>query len=75
MEMVALLSWVDGFGADTMVRGVFNTIEEAQEYARLSDDQPDKFQIFKTGKTVYFDWYEANSFPSKKNKKKSKKKG
>ena len=76
MEMVALLGWVDGFGADTQVKGIFYSVEEAQEYAHLDGDERDRFQYFKTGKVVYFDWYDANDFPPRnKKKKKSKKKG
>jgi hypothetical protein len=35
--MWALLSWVDGFGADTWVRGIFPTREEAESHAEESD--------------------------------------
>ncbi len=66
MEMVALLSWVDGFGQDTRVKGIFYSVEEAQKYAHLGGDEPDRFQFFKTGKIVQFCWYDANDFPYRK---------
>lgn len=64
--MIALLTWVDGFGADTQVRGIFPTLEAAKRYA----EKGDKYVEFDFG-LVEFDIYEAKEiYPSKKGRKK-----
>ena len=60
--MIALLEWIDGFGADTSVKGIFPTLEAAQRYA----DKGDKYVEFDFG-LVDFDIYDAKEiYPTKK---------
>lgn len=68
--MIAVLSWVDGFGADTAVWGIFESIEDAQaEYAEYKDKKDNyerlRYQEFVFG-SVDFDWYEAKELFFKK---------
>ena len=63
--MIALLTWVDGFGADTQVRGIFPTLKAAKRYA----EKGDKYVEFDFG-LVEFDIYEAKDiYPAKRKKK------
>jgi len=63
--MIALLTWIDGFGHDTEVKGIFPTLEEAKKYA----EKGDKYTEFDFG-LVNFEIYEANEiYPAKKKKK------
>lgn len=63
--MIALLTWVDGFGADTQVIGIFPTLEAAKHYAKKGD----RYVEFDFG-LVEFDIYEAKEiYPKKKRKK------
>ena len=69
--MIAVLGWIDGFGHDTEVKGIYPTLEEAKLYA--SED--DRWEEFDYG-FVNFDWYEANDdFNIKKRKKRKYKEG
>ena len=54
--MFAVLEWVDGFGNDTRVAGIYPTLDEAIVY-----DENDRWIEFEFGE-VNFDWYEANKF-------------
>lgn len=73
--MIAVLGWVDGFGSDTSVWGIFENIEAAQaEYAEYKDKEEKherlRYQKFTFG-SVDFDWYEAKElFPKKKGRRK-----
>ena len=72
--MIAVLSWVDGFGADTSVWGIFKTIEEAQAHYAEYKDRKDRHQRLRYQKFTFgavdFDWYEAKElFPKKKGRK------
>ena len=63
--MIALLKWVDGFGADTHVVGIFPTLDAAKRYAQKDE----KYVEFDFG-LVDFDIYEAKEiFPAKRKKK------
>lgn len=68
--MIAILEWIDGFGNDTYVKGIYPNFEQAEQ-AHLADEysKGDRWQEFEYG-SVAFDWYEANNFPKKKNKRK-----
>ena len=63
--MIAVLDYVDGFGHDTEVIGIFPTLESAQNYYTHNF----LYQEFNFGK-VNFDLYDAKeAYPKKKNKK------
>lgn len=53
--MIALLTWVDGFGCDTNVKGIFSTIEEARPFMKKDD----RYVYFESGLTN-FDYYSAD---------------
>jgi len=66
--MIAVLAWCDGFGNDTIVEGIFPTLEEAKAFA--GNDIKGKvenyyyayrWQAFDYG-PVEFDWGWANDF-------------
>ena len=57
--MIALLEWVDGFGMDTSVKGIFPTLDEALRYA----NEDDKYVEFDFGLTD-FDIYDVAHFMS-----------
>ncbi len=66
--MIAVLEFVDGFGHDTEVVGIFPTLEAAKKY------YPHNFQYqeFDFG-PVQFDLYDAKEgYPTKKERKKRK---
>ena len=69
--MIAVLEWVDGFGNDTNVCGIYPTLDEAMKYAEIGM----KYVEFDFGKTD-FDIYDAKdfSFPHTKYPKNKKKK-
>ena len=63
--MIALLEWVDGFGADTHVRGIFPTLNAAKPYI----EEGNRYVEFDFG-LVDFDFYEAKKlYPVKKKRK------
>lgn len=55
--MIAVLGWVDGFGNDTQVYGIYPTLEEAAAYA----DESCRYEEFEFGE-VNFDYFEAKEF-------------
>lgn len=55
--MIAVLSWVDGFGNDTQVCAIYPTLEEAAAYA----DESCRYEEFEFGE-VNFDYFEAKEF-------------
>lgn len=64
--MVALLTWVDGFGADTAVKGIFSTLDAAKRYA----EKGDRYVEFEFG-LVSFDIDDAKEiYPAKKKRRK-----
>ena len=66
--MIAVLEFVDGFGHDTEVVGIFPTLEMAKKYYNHNF----LYQEFDFGK-VSFDLYEAKeAYPTKKQKKKGR---
>ena len=66
--MVAVLEFIDGFGADTQVTGIYKSLEDA-----IIAKYGNKFQYkeFEFGK-VEFDIYDCNTYDGKKNKKRKK---
>ena len=63
--MVAVLGWIDGFGADTQVLAIYPTLAEAERYA----DKECRYVEFEFGE-VDFDFYEAKKFFTSERKKK-----
>ncbi len=71
--MIAVLDWVDGFGADTSVLGIFPNLEEARkalEPIKANTPTELKYVEFQFG-MVDWDWYEATPLYSKKKKRRS----
>ena len=63
--MIAVLGFVDGFGCDTEVVGIFPTLEAAKKYYQKNF----LYQEFEFG-AVEFDLYEAKeSHPTKKKRR------
>lgn len=63
--MIAVLEFVDGFGHDTEVVGIFPTLDAAKRYYQKNF----LYQEFEFGK-VSFDLYEAKEgYPIKKKKR------
>ena len=75
--MIAVLNWTDGFGADTIVSGIFENMEQAVAYVgdlkeNAKRDYPSRYEEFSFGE-VCFDYYEAKKFSvPKKNYRKKK---
>lgn len=73
MELIAVLGWVDGFGADTVVYGIFDTVESARAAVpqKFGDDTEPRYVSISLNKPAEdLDWYEATPlFPRKKRKK------
>ena len=63
--MIAVLSWCDGFGNDTFIRGIYPSLQEAKH------EEEDRWVEFQYGE-VEFDWYEANKFKESKKKKRKR---
>ena len=68
--MVAVLEWIDGFGADTEVVGIYQSLEDA-----IIANCGNKFQYkeFEIGK-VEFDIYDCNTYDEGKKQKNKKRK-
>ena len=63
--MIAVLSYVDGFGNDTHVEGIYPTLEIAQQHYSNNF----RYQEFKFG-AVDFDIYDAKlAYPKKKKRR------
>ena len=54
--MIAVLVWVDGFGNDTQVCGIYPTLKEA-----ANADESCRYEEFEFGE-VNFDYFEAKEF-------------
>ena len=72
MLMYALIGYVDGFGNDGYVKGIYCTYSETIRNADLHSELPDRYVEFDFGK-VDFDYYEAKRFMNEKHTKKRKK--
>ena len=75
--MIAVLDWVDGFGSDTAVSGIFENIEQAVAFVgdleeNAKKNHPSRYEEFSFGE-VYFDYYEAKKFSAPKKTYKKKK--
>ena len=74
--MIAVLDWTDGFGADTIVSGIFENMEQAVAFVGdLKENaeryHPSRYEEFSFGE-VDFDYYEAKEFsvPKKNHRRK-----
>ena len=69
MKLIAVLGWQDGFGADTYVYGIFNSLENARKIVpkRLPGDlEPRWVKIALNEKAEDLDWYGAEPLFSSK---------
>lgn len=70
MNLIAVLGWVDGFGADTYVYGIFNSLENARKIVPkklYGDIEPRWVMITLNEEAPGLDWYDAQPlFPSEK---------
>lgn len=68
--MIAVLGWVDGFGADTVVMGIYQSLEDA-----IIAGYGEKFQYqeFEFGE-VDFDIYDCKTYDGGKKQKRGKRK-
>ena len=65
--MIAVLRYIDGFGADTQVVGIYKSLEDA--IANYWDDF--QYKEFEFGK-VEFDIYDCKTYDGKKKQKRKK---
>jgi hypothetical protein len=70
MNLIAVLGWVDGFGADTYVYGIFNSLENARKIVPkklYGNMEPRWVMITLNEEARELDWYDAHPlFPSKR---------
>ena len=62
MKMIAVLGWIDGFGADTFVYGIFSSLEKARKIVPkklYKDTEPRWVEIELDKKALDLEWYEA----------------
>ena len=74
--MIAVLAWVDGFGADTYVAGIFPSLEEARKTCgpiNTDTSHELRYEEFQFG-IVDWDWYEATPLYPKTKKQRRKQK-
>lgn len=59
--MIAVLNWVDGFGADTEVFGIYDSVETARQALSYDRDTeyPLKYQTIEMNRPCSLDYYEA----------------
>ena len=61
MEVIVILGWIDGFGADTEVWGICDSLEKAREIFPIGcADNPIKYQIVNINTECNLDYYEAD---------------
>ena len=66
--MVAVLEYIDGFGADTQVAGIYKSLEDA---IIVNYGNKFRYKEFEFGE-VEFDIYDCKTYDEKKNKKRKK---
>jgi hypothetical protein len=74
MKLIAVLCWIDGFGEDTYVYGVFDSLENARNVVpkQINDHEP-RYEIITLNKTCAdLDWYGAKPLFPNNNKKRGK---
>lgn len=58
--MIAVMGWVDGFGNDTVVLGIFENIEKAKEKMQDFKDNDIRYQEILLNEITYdIDYYEG----------------
>ncbi len=71
--MIAVLGWCDGFGNDTYVFGIYDSIETARNKVAPYDENDKtherRYQEFNLNEEVYFDYYEAEPLHEKRKRK------
>ena len=76
-ELIVVLGWTDGFGNDTYVYGIYDSLQTAQAKVpkRFNDDKEPRYVTVKINEDIFdLDWYGATPlFSSKKTKKSFKK--
>lgn len=72
--MIAVLEWIDGFGHDTAVIGIFSSIKKARatfaNRQHETDEKQLRYQSFEPNKKCWFDWYDAEKLFPKSGKQK-----
>ena len=72
-DLIAVLGWQDGFGADTYVYGIFDSVESARKVVphEFNDEtEPRWVKISLNREAQNLDWYDATPlFPSKRKRK------
>ena len=74
MKMIAVLEWADGFGNDSAVMGIFDSVEAAQKvfapYPENDSYHKTRFINIKMNEKIYFDNEDGEPlFPKKKKKR------
>lgn len=71
--MIAVLDWCDGFGNDTCMLGIYESVEIARDkvapYGENDKFHERRYQEFNLNEEVCFDYYEAEPLHKKKKKK------
>lgn len=68
--MIAVLSWCDGFGNDTCVVGIANSLQEARKNFQSEYNHHDtRYQEVISNSEQWFDWYEGKRLFNKTEKR------
>ena len=68
--MIAVLSWCDGFGNDTCVVGIANSLQEARKNFQSEYNHHDtRYQEVIPNSEQWFDWYDGKPLFDKKKKR------
>ena len=59
--MYVVVGWIDGFGADTIIKGLYQTKEEAVAHCDLSLTYPDKITDVDFGEWD-IDYYDIDDY-------------
>jgi hypothetical protein len=58
--MIAILTWIDGFGYDTCVIGIATSLEEARKkYQSQYNGRETRYQEVIPNSEQWFDWYDG----------------
>ena len=69
--MIAVLCWYDGFGNDTCVVGIANSLQEAREnFESEYNGYATRYQEVIPNSEQWFDWYDGKLLFDKKRGKK-----
>lgn len=73
-----VVGWVDGFGADTLIKGIYPTREEAVKHCKFyssEDDGPSDKVVQVDYGEINVDYYDLPKVHERSPKKKSRKRG